>query len=389
MSEGSTTKTTTEVVSHALRKMLALGELGHPLPPERQLAKLFGVSRVTLRRAMDALEAGGTVERVQGRGTFSAHGPAIVSPATLLEGPTPTLAVLTQQTGAWFNPHLSPWTWRVCLAIQASLSAPQIDLMVVNSDRFLDAAGDMEIGGTVLLGVIAPTHLWSIRQYNALASLGLPFVGLGRTSVGMYFNIVDLNYGPGLEEAFCEIGPRLDDRVLIAGDPDPPETDRQCWLQFVLRQLDRRGVPSDAIVIRPGGMFEQQGYLATRWYIKEFGLPTLVLSDFDLSVAGAYRAIQAHASEDQAGEIDGRVRFLGSGDMEIGKHLRPKLSTLRCDYEAVADAVIEMLEAQRRTKRCQGLREIAARFIRRESTSVRPSPTSVQSESLTVPGKRG
>lgn len=41
---------------------------GSPLPPERALAEHFGVSRVTLRRALDELEAAGIVSRTPGGG---------------------------------------------------------------------------------------------------------------------------------------------------------------------------------------------------------------------------------------------------------------------------------------------------------------------------------
>jgi GntR family transcriptional regulator len=41
---------------------------GSPLPPERALAEHFGVSRVTLRRALAELERTGTISRARGRG---------------------------------------------------------------------------------------------------------------------------------------------------------------------------------------------------------------------------------------------------------------------------------------------------------------------------------
>src|SRR3981189_2283671 len=43
---------------------------GEALPGEEELAKLFGVSRVTIRAAMETLDALGLVERRQGVGTF-------------------------------------------------------------------------------------------------------------------------------------------------------------------------------------------------------------------------------------------------------------------------------------------------------------------------------
>ena len=42
------------------------------LPTERELAERFGISRMTVRRALDRLELEGRVYRVQGAGTFVA-----------------------------------------------------------------------------------------------------------------------------------------------------------------------------------------------------------------------------------------------------------------------------------------------------------------------------
>jgi GntR family transcriptional regulator len=44
---------------------------GEQIPTEPELCKLFGVSRVTLRKAIDALEREGWLSRRQGRGTFA------------------------------------------------------------------------------------------------------------------------------------------------------------------------------------------------------------------------------------------------------------------------------------------------------------------------------
>src|ERR1700745_1965345 len=64
--------TTSEEVVAQLREMIHKGELrpGDRLPPERDLAKLLGVSRPTLRAGIRSLAAVGVLESRQGAGTF-------------------------------------------------------------------------------------------------------------------------------------------------------------------------------------------------------------------------------------------------------------------------------------------------------------------------------
>ena len=67
--------TTAEEVSDRLRDMIHSGELssGDRLPPERDLAKLLGVSRPTLRAGIRSLSTVGILQSKQGAGTFVAQ----------------------------------------------------------------------------------------------------------------------------------------------------------------------------------------------------------------------------------------------------------------------------------------------------------------------------
>ena len=64
--------TTSEEVISRLREMIHRGELrpGDRLPPERDLAKILGVSRPTLRAGIRSLAAVGVLQSRQGAGTF-------------------------------------------------------------------------------------------------------------------------------------------------------------------------------------------------------------------------------------------------------------------------------------------------------------------------------
>lgn len=63
-------------VREYVRALLEGLEPGSPAPSERDLVQRFGVARMTVRQALDALVAEGLLERVPGRGTFTAERPA-------------------------------------------------------------------------------------------------------------------------------------------------------------------------------------------------------------------------------------------------------------------------------------------------------------------------
>jgi GntR family transcriptional regulator len=59
-------------VREYVRSLVGGAEPGTPAPSERELVQLFGVARMTVRQALDALVSEGLLERVPGRGTFVA-----------------------------------------------------------------------------------------------------------------------------------------------------------------------------------------------------------------------------------------------------------------------------------------------------------------------------
>jgi GntR family transcriptional regulator len=57
-------------VREYVRGLIEGAEPGSPAPSERELVQRFGVARMTVRQALDALVSEGLLERVPGRGTF-------------------------------------------------------------------------------------------------------------------------------------------------------------------------------------------------------------------------------------------------------------------------------------------------------------------------------
>lgn len=60
-------------VREYVRTLVAGSIPGSAAPSERELVNLFGVARMTVRQAMDALVVEGLLERIPGRGTFVAR----------------------------------------------------------------------------------------------------------------------------------------------------------------------------------------------------------------------------------------------------------------------------------------------------------------------------
>lgn len=63
------------LVREYVRDLVEGAEPGSPAPSERDLVQRFGVARMTVRQAMDALVAEGLLQRMPGRGTFVAERP--------------------------------------------------------------------------------------------------------------------------------------------------------------------------------------------------------------------------------------------------------------------------------------------------------------------------
>src|SRR5262249_54500361 len=72
-------------ITNALQARIFAGSLraGAPIGTEKQLASEFGVSRITIRKALKILRADGLLKVERGRGTFVADRPSPVAPTAL------------------------------------------------------------------------------------------------------------------------------------------------------------------------------------------------------------------------------------------------------------------------------------------------------------------
>jgi len=80
--------TTPSIIVSRILQALETGELkpGQKLPPERELGKMFGVGRSSVREAVKTLAVMGNLQVIQGKGIFVCEGLNAKNSAFLLEG---------------------------------------------------------------------------------------------------------------------------------------------------------------------------------------------------------------------------------------------------------------------------------------------------------------
>lgn len=150
-----------------------------PMPGENALAAEYGVSRLTIRRSLDALEADGLIERRQGRGTFAADRKGWVD---------------APQAGAGMDAlmqHLS----NMGMQTQVKL----VSLAVMPAPAAVAAAMELAPGASV-------QHSVRVRSYE-----GVPFSHLETYvpgDIGARIRKADLNSRP-LLAIFRELGVRV------------------------------------------------------------------------------------------------------------------------------------------------------------------------------------
>lgn len=165
-----------DVLEDYIQKNMTIGEL---LPTEKELEKIYGVSRITVRNAIDELQQNGVVVKQQGRGTFVNKNK------------------MTQSSGTIFS-----WTEEMCVKGEES-STLEINIQEIEPSRKLKST--LKMSSNEKLTVISRIRTMDGEpiaiMVNYLRSKYVPnLVKTGLTSESLYKDLESI-YGIIFEKA--------------------------------------------------------------------------------------------------------------------------------------------------------------------------------------------
>lgn len=328
---------------------------GDKLPSERALCHEYGVSQITVRRALRDLAHAGRV--------YSRHGLGWYVGRVATEA-RPEVAIVVTGQDALLDGLLP-----VCMAAlgRAGIRAQAL------------YCGDGEAGAqgmqSLLDGLAPRAVLWGVAgpeqelasRYRALSEeSGLPSLLLPRLVEGLDLPAVVLDEGEGVSQITAHLLDQGHRRIAyIGGDPALAEGWRRYWgfaTTVWQRGLD---LPLDWILAVPQGQSIELDRVEALW-----GAPP-----WPTAVACASDALAAELMQRLPGlglSCPTQVAVASLGDEPLAAYLSPPLTAFRLDARAWAHAVAQAARALLEGRRPE-TQVISGRLVIRASCGARPS----------------
>jgi DNA-binding LacI/PurR family transcriptional regulator len=317
-----------EIANGRLRK-------GDRLLPEEELCRQYGVSSITMRRALLELAREGLIRRQAGVGTV------VVSETRRF---SLVLLFIGFREEDWRR--LSGIFGSLLGGIGEAVWAASADLMTLRlpTDADPTAALDLLLRDRSFDGLLIRSAGDVVEeQILLLEGRQVPYVVIKRHIEGRSMNFVTLDDRAGARTAtehllrlgYSEVG-------LIMGPTDI--SPRREQLEGYREALLKHGLAVDeALILQAGSgpMTEDDGYRLMTHLLRRGKPPRAVFVAGDSLAVGAYAAVH-----DAGLRIPEDIAMVGYGDLDVARALRPGLTTVATSYYDIGRAAAQHLLEQ-------------------------------------------
>ena len=326
-------------LADALRLEIQEGRFGpgDRIDAERELARRWGVARLTVARALDELVKEGLLERQQGRGTFV----KTVDGARPRRGARSSLARiglcfldLYETTHPYFA-RITKSLTDCCARKGRELSVFAIkagDLYHRRDNPLVSALAQRLVGGLVIAGRMI------VEDMVALKQSGVPFVWINREVPGEDTPAVFVDYARGAFEAVRFLAGMGHRRVgLILGTRRNPAS-RLSLTGYSLAH-EASGLAADPGLIAFGKFDSESGYRQALRLLEGDDPPTAILAADDIIAGGVLRA-----AYERGLAVPGDLSIVGCGNFFEAHDTPVALTTIDTHLEKAARSAADLLE---------------------------------------------
>lgn len=318
-------------VKQRVREGIRDGRFSGKLPPERDLAEAFGVSYMTLRRAIGDLVEDGVLRREQGRGTF-------VVPRTSFVERTGCVGMIL--AGRVYDGTVNPVYGAIFQGVVGEAERHRYAVMVAHSaaDLLVSTSKDLSdrrrhrVDG-IIVGAVDDAILKTVRKVKDV----VPVVLVDGADERLKLPSVVSDHAAAsaaIVEHLAGLGHR---RIAYVAGPEDSHSGRARREAFAAA-LAAQGLALDPALLRIGDWWYSAGEWGVRQFLDHRQPPTAIVCANDTMAIGAMNELHARGVS-----VPDDISVVGYDDLEAAALQRTPLTTVRISRQAMGEAACRLL----------------------------------------------
>ena len=349
-------------LSGILEKEIGAGKYkpGERLPSMDDLAALYAVNKVTVRRALSDLNAAGLIYSVPAQGTYVSDQPR---PARY-DGPRSKTLTVGLVSFLMVPGNTGLYHMEIIQSIREELSKLQANFLILpvrNVEpqyKILEQMAQANVDATIYLGMFDPPSL------RLMLEKGPTPVLVDYSMRGFQVDTIVLDNKGGAYQAMehlISLGHRK--IAVVLGQPNQVATKDR--LDGVYEALDTAGIARDSVRIFQGDFQREGGYAAMAEIIKSGDMPTAIFCFNDEMAAGVMQALHALSSI----KVPQDMSIIGFDDTAWAMATQPPLTTVQVPKSMMGRLAVQRILARRESHEPPTTTVLSTQLVLRGSTA--------------------